>query len=110
MLVYTRRERPYRFLAEQVRMPPDLTILPPPVPPRPVARVRDYHDWLPLHLELTAFTTGQLEELFLLEGNPATDERVPEEDAAPRGQGWTNLACKTGRRRWYPGPLAFTRT
>ena len=83
VLVYTRRERPYRFLAEQVRMPPDLTILPPPVPPRPVARVRDYHDWLPLHLELTAFTTGQLEELFLLEGNPAADERALAEDAAP---------------------------
>lgn len=70
VLVYTRRERPYRFLAEQVTIPSDLPIRPAPVPPKPPSPPRSVDKWLPLHvltMPLPPRPKGQKMQKFLLE-------------------------------------------
>lgn len=51
VLVYTRQERPYRFLAERVTMPTDLQLRLPPEPPQVTPTPRDHLAWLPAESE-----------------------------------------------------------
>ncbi len=46
VLVYTRRERPYRFVANQVKRPADLPERLAPIPPKVAATPRDTSAWL----------------------------------------------------------------
>jgi hypothetical protein len=46
VLVYTRRERPYRFVANQVKRPADLPERLAPIPPKVVVTPRDTSAWL----------------------------------------------------------------
>lgn len=83
VLVYTRRERPYRFLAQQVTIPADLPILAAPARPRLTPEPRDHLAWLPLHLRLTAWATEPLDDLVVWEDHLAANERALVEDAVP---------------------------
>ncbi|MCZ7674108.1 MAG: hypothetical protein M5U34_46780 [Chloroflexi bacterium] len=51
VLLYTRRERPCRCLAQQLLLPPDWPRRAPPLPPRQVSMPRNAHAWLPLAIE-----------------------------------------------------------
>lgn len=51
VMVYTRQERPYRFLAESVTVPADWPQRPPPLSPQSAAEPRDFASWLPIGID-----------------------------------------------------------
>jgi len=51
VLLYTRRERPYRCIAQQLRLPADWPQNAPPPPPKQASVPRKSNDWLPLHID-----------------------------------------------------------
>ncbi len=51
VLLYTRRERPYRCIAHQLRLPDEWPQNAPPVPPKRVHAPRKDDDWLPLGID-----------------------------------------------------------
>ncbi|MFZ1400853.1 MAG: hypothetical protein WAS33_28375 [Candidatus Promineifilaceae bacterium] len=63
VLVYTRRERPCRFVANQVKRAADLPQRLAPVPPKVVAAPRDPTAWLAAFAELVPFLLPNLAEL-----------------------------------------------
>ncbi|MFZ0545028.1 MAG: hypothetical protein WAM60_06305 [Candidatus Promineifilaceae bacterium] len=91
VLVYTRRERPYRFLAERVTIPADLTIRPAPVPPKSPSLPRRPDSWLPLHvlaMLLPPRQKGPKMQKFLLEvvQSHKDDEDSAAEERSPSDQ------------------------
>ena len=72
VLVYTRRERPYRFVANQVKRATDLPQRLAPVPPKVVAAPRHPTAWLSAFAELVPFLLPNLDEL--LESATSEDE------------------------------------
>ena len=83
VLVYTRRERPYRFLAEQVTVPTDLPVRAAPSPPRAASTPRSPRDWLPPNLELAAYLTEPLENV----GDTEVDQSAAEKRKTDTGTG-----------------------
>ena len=51
VLLYTRRERPYRCLAQQLTLPADWPQNAPPAPPKQAFAPRNSEDWLPLGID-----------------------------------------------------------
>ncbi len=51
VLLYTRRERPYRCIAQQLTLPADWPQNAPPVPPKLASVPRNSDDWLPLGID-----------------------------------------------------------
>jgi hypothetical protein len=100
VLVYTRRERPYRFLAERVTIPADLPIRPAPVPPKPPSLPRRPDSWLPLHvltMPLPPRPEGPKTQKLLLEVVPShkEDEDSVEGEKSSANQPGQTKASKT---------------
>jgi hypothetical protein len=51
VLLYTRRERPYRCIAQQLSLPADWPQNAPPAPPKQASAPRKSDDWLPLGID-----------------------------------------------------------
>ncbi|MCB0013032.1 MAG: hypothetical protein KDE34_14065 [Anaerolineales bacterium] len=83
VLVYTRRERPYRFIANQVKRPADLPERPAPIPPKIVTTPRNSSAWLSGLIGLPYLLPGT--EQLSASGTPV-HEPGDEETAVVNGQ------------------------
>jgi hypothetical protein len=63
VLIYTRRERPYRFVAHRMKRPSNLPERPAPVPPKVVATPRDPSAWLSYFAEAVPFLLPDINTL-----------------------------------------------
>jgi hypothetical protein len=79
VLVYTRQERPYCFLAEQVTLPADILLRLPPIPPRHTPPPRDHLAWLPPGFRCTAYEIEPLLGKVMMDDSPKiADDDVPD--------------------------------
>ncbi|MCA9936743.1 MAG: hypothetical protein KC415_22565 [Anaerolineales bacterium] len=82
VLLYTRRERPYRCIAQQLRLPDDWPQNAPPVPPKQARAPRKHEDWLPLGIDgfMPPDPVVTFKSQKKLVPEPPSEERVEKQD------------------------------